>query len=168
MLVHVHRRSRLAVLAIALLVPTGCGNDDPVVNATSLQSVQDCLVDRGLNANDTLTRYETEPAFKRGVDECTADAGMTANDLLETQREMERADTKHLQEVAACMAERGRPVQVEVLADGSSNLGDFDRYFTPDTLDEFFDDYADCNGTSRADLPTENGIEDMEEASERR
>ena len=117
------------------------------------------MVEKGLGSNDVRARYSSEPAFKAGVDECAASAGISSRNVLDVQRDMELANTRNLQRVAECMKGRGHPMDVEVLADGSANFGDLSRYFSPDTLDAFFDDFAVCNGEQRDAYPTEAEME---------
>lgn len=151
------RLRRSAVLVAIAVALVGCGNGDGTtgVTAESLQAVEDCLVEEGSNANDIIVRYRDEPAFRRGLDVCTGRAGMTSEALLETQRDADRAHTAQMKRVAACMEGKGRPMELEILPDVPANFGDISRYFTPDTLDEFFDDYADCNNSDRGAFPTE-------------
>lgn len=50
-------------------------------------------------------------------------------------------------------------MEVEVLKDGSANFGELSRYFTPETLDEFFDDFAACSDAPRDSFLTEESVE---------
>lgn len=153
------------VVAVALV---GCSRTTGVgaVTAQSLRDVDTCLHDQGVGANDVLGRYESEPHFTTTLDRCADDAGIDAADVLGVQRDMLRADAEHLDTAATCMRGRGYPLEVEHLADGSANLGDLSRYFGPDTLDEFFDDLAACEGQPRESYPTSREVEEQRRAKE--
>lgn len=159
---------RVVTVALVLLLPTsmsGCadGKDEGLTQA-ALQSVDDCMQTAGVGTNDVGSRYATEPAFARALDACAETAGVTANEVLGMLREYTRVNAEVVNRAAECMNDRGYPMEVETLPDGNANFGDLSRYFEPDTLDEFFDDFADCNEQPRDSFPTERQMESDREA----
>lgn len=159
MMVSGFRLRTVVAVAATVIVASGCSNDSSTVSSESLRQVEECVLGEGFTLEDPLGRATSEPAFARMLDRCTTDAGITTEQVLDIQRDVEVANTRHVKAVAKCMGDRGRPMEVEVLKNGSANFGELSRYFTPETLDEFFDDFAECNGTPRESFLTEASVE---------
>lgn len=147
-------------LALAAVLLVGCsGGSERAAATEALRRHEVCLRAAGVGANDIELRYATEPAFRKAFDECSERSGVGLAEVTKVLDVSKRANTEHLTRTASCMRGRWYAVEVETIEDGSSTLGDMSKLFGPDTLDEFFDDFAACNGGPRADYPTEEGME---------
>ena len=159
------------VVGSAILLTQACGEPDPYTNDAAFQratrSVERCIVDAGFTTDDVLERALNEPAFRRALDGCADDAGIRTATVLDGLRRVNVASGERVEAVARCMERLGRPMQIERFPDGSAVYGDLDRYFTPDTMDEFFDDFATCNEEPRDRFPTEAQMQRAREAKDR-
>lgn len=157
-------RRPIAAIAASVTLLVGCGNDHAGGIRERVGELEQCMDEAGYGNHDVVLRYDQEPAFRRALDDCTESSGVSVHRLFKMHAQANRLHRRLVAAEAECMRELGVPMEVEYLEDGSANLGDVSRYFTPDVpMDRFYDLYAECSKSPRDIYPTEAAAERLRE-----